>query len=75
MEKYQDQSADSGIEAYEIGEDSIILRFKNGTEYLYSYIKPGKVHVEEMKKRAKSGNGLNTYLNQNVREKFEKKLK
>jgi hypothetical protein len=74
MKKYYGQSRDTGIEAFEIGTDNIILRFKDGREYLYSYVKPGKEHVEEMKKRAKSGNGLNTYVNQNVREKYEKKI-
>lgn len=75
MKKYHGHNRDSGIDAYEIGDDSIILRFKNGTEYLYTYLKPGKAHVDEMKKRAASGDGLNTYLNQHVREKFEKRLK
>jgi hypothetical protein len=46
------------------------LKFKDGRTYLYDYAKPGKVHVEEMKKLAVEGNGLTTYINKYVRDNY-----
>jgi hypothetical protein len=69
MEKYKGSEA-GGVAAFEIQDDAIILKFKDGRTYLYDYAKPGKVHVEEMKKRAVEGNGLTTYINKLVRDNY-----
>ena len=67
-------SENGGIAGYECDDKSIKLQFKDGRCYLYTNKKPGKKHVEEMKKLAVSGKGLTTYVNQNVRDNYEKKL-
>ena len=61
----------SGVIAYEIGNDFIILKFKERSKdgkqiYLYNYAKPGGEHVEAMKKKAVKGKGLSAYRNQHV---------
>lgn len=74
-ERYQDKAGDSGVAAYEILPDGIVLEFKvDGRRYLYSYAKPGKEHVEEMKVLAKAGKGLATYVNRFVRDNYELRL-
>jgi len=64
MERYTNIGGDSGVYAYEIGIDYIEIEF-DGTQrtYTYSYRKSGRIHVEQMKVLAKSGSGLNSYIN------------
>lgn len=71
MIKYLDIDNDSGIEAYEIGLDKISVKFRNTAKiYVYSYISAGKENVEHMKKLAQSGDGLNSFINLNVKYKY-----
>lgn len=69
MNPYKDIDGDSGVEAYEIGEDFIRVRFSKGGVYLYTYASAGAGNVEEMKRLAVRGDGLNAYIN-----KYAKKL-
>ncbi len=71
MTKYKDINGDSGIEAYEIGSDKINVKFKNTVKiYVYSYTSAGKENIEHMKKLAQSGDGLNSFINLNVKYKY-----
>ena len=71
MIKYKDINDDSGIEAYEIGSDKINVKFKNTVKiYVYSYTSAGKENIEHMKKLAQSGDGLNSFINLNVKYKY-----
>jgi hypothetical protein len=74
MQRYFSRSGDSGVEAYEIRAEAIMLRFKDGRNYLYDYSAPGHDHVEAMKLLARAGEGLTTYVNQHVRENYAKRL-
>jgi hypothetical protein len=74
MERYRDLSGNTGIAAFEIRDDAIVLRFKEGGTYLYDWRKPGWHHVEAMKLRARAGRGLTTYLNQQVRDNYAARL-
>ena len=74
MVRYRNLGGDSGVSAYEIGNDFIKVQFSDGFIYLYSYRKPGSIHVEQMKILAQNGNGLNSYINEKVKYKYEYKL-
>lgn len=74
FEDYKDLSGRGGITAFKILPDSIILEFQHKDLYLYDYKNPGKDHVKQMKVLAKQGRGLTTYINQNVRGNYRKKL-
>ncbi|HVS91774.1 MAG TPA: hypothetical protein VHE59_07065 [Mucilaginibacter sp.] len=64
----------TGVAAYLFAGDSIILKFRSRDEfYLYTDKMPGAEHVKTMKKLAKKGSGLTTYINQNVRERYFKR--
>jgi hypothetical protein len=73
MQRYGGADRDSGIDAYEVGANYMRVRFINGGTYLYTYRSAGKRHIENMKALAYSGRGLNTYINDNVRQLFERK--
>lgn len=71
MSVYLDINGDSGVSAYEIGEDNIKVKFKGTANfYVYSYTSAGKENVEHMKKLAQSGDGLNSFINLNVKYKY-----
>ncbi len=74
MLRYKSKNEDAGVWAYETGADFIKLRFRDGRTYLYDYNKPGKIAVNKMKKLAATGKGLTTYVNQQVRENYSRKL-
>jgi hypothetical protein len=74
MTPYRNSSGTSGVVAYEIRDDSIVVQFRKGGKYLYTYDIPGRQEVEEMKRLAMEGKGLATYLNKIVRKRFAKKV-
>lgn len=71
MERYNDINGDSGIIAYESGNDYIKVQFSTGTIYRYTYKSAGSHNIERMKALARSGDGLNTYINKNIRKMYE----
>ena len=72
MEKYLNMSGNSPIIFYKIDEISITVWYMEAPRtYTYSYRKAGSEHVEAMKKLAKSGLGLSTYITRNVRELYD----
>jgi len=72
MKRYSNRSGSSGVSAYEIGSDFITVKF-SGTfrTYTYSYRKAGSNHVENMKRLAQSGSGLNSYINRHVKNLYD----
>ena len=74
MQHYKNQSGNSAIRAYDIYDKSIVIEFRYAGKYLYNYDQSGREHVEEMKRLAVEGRGLSTYITQNVRKLFAKKL-
>jgi hypothetical protein len=74
MEKYRNIAGNSGVNAYEAGSDFIKIKFIDGSVYLYTDRNPGKTHVENMKKLARQGRGLSSYISRYVRVNYEAKL-
>lgn len=74
MTPYLNFSGTSGVTAYKIGTDYINVQFQDEDIYVYSYSRPGRIHVENMKRLATSGRGLGTYINQHVRTLYAHKL-
>lgn len=73
MERYRNSGGYSGVSAYEIGSDYILVKFSGTARiYRYSYRKAGQNHVENLKRLAKSGSGLNSYINIHVKNLYDK---
>jgi hypothetical protein len=71
MEAYQNKSGISGVVAYEIGSDFIKVKFqRKNCVYVYTYQRPGTIHVEAMKKKAIDGIGLATYISTHVNKQY-----
>jgi hypothetical protein len=73
MPIYKNLGGDSGVRAYEVGEHSINVTFKDGMRYLYTDASAGHASVEEMKRRAEAGVGLNSYITRVVKKGYETK--
>jgi hypothetical protein len=74
MIAYKNQHGNSGVSAYEIGKESITVQFVTGDTYVYTYRKPGKTQVEQMKVLAERGEGLSTYISRVVKGRYEEKV-
>jgi hypothetical protein len=59
--------------AFELRPHAIVVRFEDGT-YLYDYTHPGKHHVDRMKRAAREGRGLATYISKFVRDNYAAKI-
>jgi hypothetical protein len=65
METYRNISGNSGVIAFEIGANFVRVQFRHRTTpYLYTYQSAGIANVDEMKRLARLGQGLNTFINQ-----------
>jgi hypothetical protein len=62
MIPYENHGGDSPIVAYESGDDSITVRFVDGSIFRFSYHSAGSTNVEQMKKYATFGHGLNGFI-------------
>ena len=76
MNAYKDINGDSGVSAYDYGNDWIKIKFKHGLTYEYRTSKIGSAHISTMKRLADSGDGLNAYINTNpvVRDGWSSKI-
>ncbi|MDB5030971.1 hypothetical protein [Mucilaginibacter sp.] len=74
MQSYKTANQNTGVVAYETGKDSISIKFRDGSVYLYTNKSAGAQAIAQMKILAKKGEGLTTYINQHVRERYQSKL-
>jgi hypothetical protein len=72
MERYSNRRDNSSITHFQIEDERIIVWFKGGKSYSYSYRKANRTHVEQMKILTKSDSGLSAYIMQNVRFDYDK---
>lgn len=75
MPQYKNLDGDSGVDSYEISDDSITVTFRSGKErhYLFTHQEPGVAMVEKMKTLAIQGEGLNSYIKTVVKKQYAKK--
>lgn len=72
---YANHAGDSGVVAYELRDDGIVVRFReSGDRYLYTDELPGRVEVATMMRLAAEGRGLCTYISRHVKGRYAAKL-
>ena len=72
MQRYANRDGSSGVVAYATGPAGIAVEFTNGAIYVYDLERPGRQAVSEMKRLARQGRGLSTYISQHVRDCYAK---
>jgi hypothetical protein len=70
MQRYKNLSGDSGVIAYEILDEGIEVRFRDGRTYLYTNGSAGRENIETMKQLARAGRGLSTFISTTVRHRY-----
>lgn len=75
MIRYRNLSGTSSVYAYDVGINSIIVQFSDGSCYEYDQLSPGFNHIEQMKQLAQRGQGLGSYINRHVRKNYARKLR
>ncbi|MGM9516693.1 hypothetical protein ACS5PK_20765 [Roseateles sp. DB2] len=73
MERYANRGGDSNVIAFEATDSSIKVQFRDGTVYLYTAQSAGAQNVEEMKRLAQQGHGLNSFINRRVKKAYASK--
>ena len=74
MQPYRNLNGDSGVAAYEMAPEAIVVRFRGGATYLYTYAVTGRREVEEMKARALAGRGLSTFISTRVGKRYARRV-
>lgn len=70
---YKNLGGDSGVHGFEIGNDYIRVQFNDNSVYLYTNSSAGSHNIEEMKRLAQYGEGLNAFINTTVRKNYTRK--
>jgi hypothetical protein len=58
------------VKAFEIGDDYIVIEYKDGRIYLYNDEFPGKEPLRIMKNKAKKGDKLGSYINSEIKNNY-----
>jgi hypothetical protein len=74
MRNYKDIDKDSGVAAYEYGDNWIRVQFKTGNIYEYTYSSAGQENIENMKRLADAGDGLNAYIKKYVDKMYSRRI-
>jgi len=74
MERYKNLSGNSGVIAFEFGDDSITIEFREGGRYLYTDASAGRANIRQMQRLARGGAGLASFINRVVRERYARRL-
>lgn len=75
MEHYKNIGGDSGVSAYELGNGSITVQFRDNSVYLYTNQSSGASNIAEMQRLAVAGQGLNSFIGRVVRKNYAQKLR
>jgi hypothetical protein len=70
MVRYKNLEGNSGVWAYEEGEDYLKVQFIGGDLYIYNNKVTGRQHIEKMKVLAIRGRGLSTYISKIVKDRY-----
>jgi hypothetical protein len=75
MTAYGNVSGNSGVVAYALGAGWIIVKFEDGWQYEYTGKSAGAPAIADMQRLAAAGQGLCTYISQNVKDRYARKFR
>ena len=75
MVSYKNLNGNSNVKCYNISENYIDIEFYNTPlVYRYSDVAPGIQVLNELKKLANQGYGLNSFINKYVKTNYERRI-
>jgi len=75
MKKYKNVSGKSTVTMFELAKDVVTIRFASQEVYRFSNQSAGSENISKMKILALAGKGLGTFIENNVKEKFARKVR
>lgn len=66
LKRYLDLSGKSGVVAYALRPDGIVVQFRSAGRYEYTYDSAGVQAIEEMQALAQAGRGLSAYISRHA---------
>ncbi len=75
MHQYKSHEGNSQVVAYGYGANSITVQFRDGSIYLYNRESAGTANIDEMKKLAVAGQGLDSFINGVVKKAYAVKVR
>ncbi|GAA4736904.1 hypothetical protein [Flavisolibacter ginsenosidimutans] len=75
MTPYANLNGNSGVRAYQVGTNLIDVQFSDWSVYRYTYSSTGANYIEEMKRLAIAGRGLNSFIGKYVKKNYAAKLR
>lgn len=75
MVRYENLSGDSGVVAYEPGQGSIVIEFRDGWKYEYDEDSAGVEAIATMLRLAREGRGLSAFVSRSARERYARKFR
>lgn len=70
MFHYRNLGGKSGVSEYDTGPDWFLIKFKDGSMYLYTVKSTDPSHIQNMRQLAEMGSGLNSYVNRLVGNQY-----
>jgi hypothetical protein len=75
MKKYKNLGGKSAVAQYEVAKDSVTIRFTTHAVYIYTNQSAGSENIRKMKTLALAGKGLSAYIENNVKDRFLRKVR
>lgn len=73
--KYKNAGGKSSVLQYELEKDAVNIRFNDNTAYRYTNQSSGRENIAKMKTLALAGKGLGTFVEANLKDKYERKIR
>lgn len=70
---YADPDGDSSVVEYRMGPGFIEVRFSDGSQYLYTDVSAGATNIARMQQLAAQGDGLGSFIQTNVYDRYASK--
>ena len=75
MVLYKNLSGDSKVVRYQIAKDSMTIRFADCSVYRYTNQSADPATIGKMKTLALAGKGLGTFISENLKDRFSRKIR
>ena len=73
--RYQNVGGKSKVERYHLAKDAVTIEFADCSKYIYTNQSATPVNIAKMKELAVAGKGLDAFIDKNVKDRFERKIR
>ena len=74
-QRYKNVGGKSTVLKYELEKDAVNIKFADRSQYRYTNQSAGPENIKKMKELALAGKGLGTFVEKNLKDRFERKIR